>query len=102
MIEAVARPAIQPRNNDDLNVLTLATELQQLFELRAISRLGRLAFFDEDRSDLVVVPLAPFEADLPLRGQAEVLRLFLSRNPAIGDGLPHFNLPGEWLVRNTR
>jgi hypothetical protein len=58
-----------------------------------IRRLGRLALFHEDNVDIGVMAAAVFDASLLLRGQTEVLKLFLGGDPAVDDCTVHLVSP---------
>ena len=78
MVVVVSREPIDSVNDQVMDSpFVLPTVFQKFLKLSSLGRLCRFSFIDESSVDLETLTLAVLLARLPLRGEAQVLRLLL-------------------------
>ena len=84
--EVIACEPVEGIDHHDLDLTAHLTAVREkLLQLRTLCGLGRLAAFYEDPVDFPALVSAEVDAGLLLGRQAQVLGLFLRRNPAVHD-----------------
>ena len=90
MVVLLARKARQVVNDHEVNLALVGSAvLQQRLELAAVRGLGALALFVKSFEDVIALPAAVLLARPELRGQTEVLGLFLRTDPYVDHRADH-------------